>query len=171
MRLAPGIIAAILALSLDNGFVRAQTDDRWLYDLHMFDTQTGWAEGAKGRGGVFPMGAEPSIVRTSDGGVHWKDVTPQAPPAQQIGYNAFAIHPLTALRAWIRTTGGSQTADPGKPDSDVLFHTLNGGETWSNATIPWNSVPISPGSFGWFIDFINARTSRAKWAQIGRAHV
>jgi photosystem II stability/assembly factor-like uncharacterized protein len=157
MRVVTGIIAAILTLSLGKGFVRAQTSDRWLYDLHMFDTQTGWAEGAKGRGGVFPMGAEPSIVRTSDGGVHWKDVTPQAPPGQQIGYNAFEIHPLTALRAWIRTSGGSQTADPGKPDSDVLFHTLNGGETWSSATIPWNSVPISPGSFGWFIDFINPR--------------
>ncbi len=157
MRVVPGIIAAILVLSLGNGFVRAQSSDRWLYFLHMFDTQTGWAEGAEGRGGVFPMGAEASIVRTSDGGVHWKDVTPQAPPGQQIGHNGFEIHALTALHAWSRTPGGSQTADPSKPDGYVLFHTVNGGETWNSATIPWKSVPISPGWLGWFIAFINPR--------------
>ena len=76
MRLAIAIVLAILAINLSDGSVLAQTSDEpsWLLSLHMFDAQTGWAVSAQGWGGAFSRGAVGSIVRTTDGGLHWKVV-------------------------------------------------------------------------------------------------
>jgi photosystem II stability/assembly factor-like uncharacterized protein len=141
MKAALAIVTAILALNLANGFVLAQTVDEWFGSIKMFNAQTGWATSAKDR---FGPG---SVVRTTDGGLHWKDVTPHIPP--EFG-PYFEVHWLASLNAWMRTSGGSDSA---------LFHTVNGGQTWKSATIPWKSVPVSPGwsGFWWLIDFINAR--------------
>src|SRR5207247_11400163 len=78
------IVMAILVLHLGNGSLLAQTgvEWRWLRSLHMFDAQTGWAVSTEGGGGAFSRGAVGSVVRTTDGGFYWRDVTPHAPPGQ-----------------------------------------------------------------------------------------
>src|SRR5713226_5867019 len=53
--------------------------------IHMIDTTTGWALTDK------------AVLRTSDGGTHWQDVTPTKYPAQPEAAGTF----LTASTVWV----------------------------------------------------------------------
>jgi len=116
MRLAIAIVLAILAINLSDGSVLAQTSDEpsWLLSLHMFDAQTGWAVSAQGWGGAFSRGAVGSIVRTTDGGLHWKVVA-----------DAGEVRAITPLSAWLPGPG---------------LHTIDGGQTWRRVTISVDGV-------------------------------
>ncbi len=159
MRSALVIVTAILALNLTNGFVLAQIVDewRWLGSLHMFDAQTGWALSTEGGSGAFSKGAVGSVVRTTDGGVHWKDVTPHTPPGQRFPQGVGDIHPLTHLNAWVLAGLVPLTWDGSQKQNPVVFHTVDGGQTWRSV------LPASiPGSF---MDFINSSDG---WALSGK---
>ena len=80
-----------------------------LESIRMVDALTGWA---------VTHGYDASLLlRTTDGGVHWKDVTPLSAAGQKI--NVRAVYALTSLIAW----AGS-------------FHTVDGGETWRPVVLP-----------------------------------
>ncbi len=149
MQTALAVVTAILALSLGHGSVLAQTVDewRWLSSLHMFDERTGWAVSAEGYSGNFAKGAIGSVVRTTDGGLHWKDVTPHAPPGQHLVQGVGFVHALTPLRAWAVGTMDVLAPDGRQILTPVVFHTSDGGQTWTSATT----------SVGWTMDFVNAR--------------
>src|SRR5437879_6798744 len=54
-----------------------------LSSIHMLDPRAGWAVTAKG-----------NVIRTADGGVHWKNVTPHYPAAagrQQVVADFFTV--------------------------------------------------------------------------------
>src|SRR5205807_1592793 len=80
--------------------------------LHMIDTTAGWALSGK------------AMLRTTDGGDQWKDVSiPGHPLAPGSAADFF-----TASMAWISIPQADQT-------TSLLFHTSDGGQTWQQSTI------------------------------------
>jgi photosystem II stability/assembly factor-like uncharacterized protein len=80
--------------------------------LHMIDATTGWALARK------------AVLRTIDGGNHWRDVTPPGHPLAPESAADF----FTASMAWITIPQAGQT-------TSQLFHTGDGGQTWQQSTI------------------------------------
>ncbi len=149
LQTALALIAAILVLSLSNGSVLAQTVDqwRWLFSLHMLDERTGWAVGAEGGSGAWSKGAVGSVMRTTDGGLHWKDVTPHTPPGQHFVQGVGFVRAFSPLSASATAFLDLPTPDGRNSSTPVIFHTADGGQTWTSATT----------SVGWLMDFINPR--------------
>jgi photosystem II stability/assembly factor-like uncharacterized protein len=94
--------------------------------LRMFDSFNGWAMG------------NGSILRTTDGGVTWYNVT--MPGISSIGGAFFQ----TSTRAWII----AKVPDIPDVSGNTLFHTIDGGRTWTSVN---NNLPFSGG----FVQFIN----------------
>src|ERR1700680_45390 len=78
-----------------------------LQSIHMIDETTGWAM------------TQNAVLRTTDGGVHWKDVTPADRPLIS-GINA---HFLTVSNAWV-------SMSPTASSTTLVFHTSDGGQSW-----------------------------------------
>ncbi len=104
--------------------------------IHMLDAETGWAMTGKDR-----------IVRTTDGGVHWKNVTPNYPATanQQSVVAAF----LTASSAWVAVSSADAT-------TTAIFRTTNAGQTWQETTIQTNIGIVAQINFvtsqdGWLL--------------------
>lgn len=150
------VVIGTMAFSLAHGGLLAQTSvqepsqDNWLRSIRMFDTQNGWAESYQGYGGVSAKGAERSVVHTTDGGIHWKDVTPLRP----IWWTGW----ISPLSAWVTATRDPPPSEKTPNRVIVLFHTMDGGQTWKSVTVPFVGI----------IDFINARDG---WLRVGRGDV
>ncbi len=83
-----------------------------LISLHMINLTTGWALG------------EHAILRTSDGGLQWKDVTPAHTVLTRESMAAF----LTASLAWVATPQANGT-------TTQVLRTTDGGQTWQQSTV------------------------------------
>src|SRR5258708_1330308 len=83
-----------------------------LISLQMIDLTTGWAL------------SEHAVLRTTDGGLQWKNVTP---PNTRLTRESSADF-LTASLAWVTTpqTNGTTTQ---------ILRTTDGGQTWQQSTI------------------------------------
>jgi photosystem II stability/assembly factor-like uncharacterized protein len=79
--------------------------------LHMIDATTGWAIAGK------------AVLRTADGGNHWRDVTPAGHALVSGSMAEF----LTASLAWIAIPQAGATTE--------LFHTSDGGQSWQQSTV------------------------------------
>ncbi len=99
--------------------------------LHMIDATTGWAATQK------------AVLRTTDGGAHWTDVTPPG----------FAFVPgstsdfLTASLAWIALPQAGQT-------TTAILRTTDGGAHWQQATIqaPFvKQIMFIDAQYGWLL--------------------
>lgn len=102
---------------------RRNIHSTFLTSMHMFDTRQGWA-----------LGIDPStllissILRTSDGGQSWQDVTP--PDYALHGPLADFVSPLVA---WIVIPQADTT-------TTQIIRTSDGGATWQGYTIRANSI-------------------------------
>ncbi len=109
-----------------------------LSSIHMVDTQTGWAVTGKGR-----------IVRTTDGGIHWKDVTPTYPSKRS--RQKVVADFLKFSNAWVAV---SDTAADGAT-TVVAFRTSDGGRTWQETTIqqisPIFQITFVDAQHGWML--------------------
>jgi photosystem II stability/assembly factor-like uncharacterized protein len=84
--------------------------------MRMFNRNTGWAAGS----------GTNKILRTSDGGTHWDDVTPQAARA-----GTWTTFFLDGNHAWL---GSSIQPGSGSPDFSVaIYRTDDGGRNWQPA--------------------------------------
>jgi len=83
--------------------------------IRMVDTQHGWALTAS------------SILKTTDGGLHWKDVTPANAGLNQDARGQF----LTTQAAWIAIGPANQQEGPGI----AVVHTMDGGASWQRSLI------------------------------------
>ena len=84
--------------------------------MHMINSSTGWAAGS----------GTDRILRTTDGGAHWIDVTPQAAKA-----GAWITYFLDANHAWL-----ASSVQPGSTSTDfsvTIYRTADGGRTWVQA--------------------------------------
>jgi photosystem II stability/assembly factor-like uncharacterized protein len=109
-----------------------------LSSIHMFDAQKGWAVTGKGR-----------IVQTTDGGVHWKDVTPRYPSSGS--RQKVVADFLKFSSAWVAV---SDTAADGTT-TVVVFRTSDGGRTWQDTTIQQTSsisqITFVDAQHGWML--------------------
>jgi photosystem II stability/assembly factor-like uncharacterized protein len=120
--------------------------------IHMLNAQTGWAVTDTNR-----------ILRTSDGGVHWKNVTPNFPSSTTRQRIVAAF--LTASSAWIAVSGigiagqGEDRArvQPSSARVDigsatvVIFRTIDAGQTWQQATLQTRGGIVTQ------VNFVTAR--------------
>ncbi|HEU5199631.1 MAG TPA: YCF48-related protein [Ktedonobacterales bacterium] len=91
--------------------------------LHMLDPQTGWAQ------------VNGQVWRTTDGGLHWRNVTPQA-TASATPPQVFDGDFLTASLAWVAFwPAGASIAE--------IEETTNGGQTWQVNTLQIERGAIS----------------------------
>ncbi len=130
------IVMATVTLNLGYDSVLAQTqpnDVPPLESIHMLDALTGWAVTARSQSST--------LLRTTDGGAHWVVVGPLDSSGQEIA--VYQVSVLTALIAWAVPAGTIPAT------TTQIFHTIDGGRTWSHVTIPARS--------GYSIHFINAR--------------
>lgn len=104
--------------------------------LWMSNATTGWASTTTHR-----------ILRTSDGGNHWQDVTP-AYPAGTLTEIPPAFASLNGSVAWVAVSGKQQ---PNYTIPSVVFRTSNGGHTWQETTLPSGSLGVSQ------VQFVNAQ--------------
>lgn len=147
MRAALAIAMATLTLTLGvasrptNGQMRTD-DPPALETIRMVDRQTGWA--------VTELRHVGRLLRTTDGGIHWRDVTPLRPSGHKIG--VWRITVLSSLIAWVVT---SDTKGTGAE----IFRTVDGGRTWRSAVTPSaKSISFINPHEGWLI------ASLAAWA-------
>jgi photosystem II stability/assembly factor-like uncharacterized protein len=81
--------------------------------MHMINASTGWAAGS----------GTDRILRTTDGGDHWNDVTPK-----NARLGNWATFFLDANNAWL-----ASSLQPGSPTNDFgveIYRTSDGGTTW-----------------------------------------
>jgi photosystem II stability/assembly factor-like uncharacterized protein len=106
-------VSSTTAASVSSAVVGAITS------LHMFDAMTGWAA------------TTDQLLRTTDGALHWRDVTPPAPSgSSQSHIEAFS---LSADDTWV--VRGVTADGPGASQSAVS-HTTDGGQKWRTITLP-----------------------------------
>ena len=86
-----------------------------LKSIRMVDAQNGWALTAQ------------SILKTSDGGVHWKDVTPTNAALNSFARGNF----FNEQYAWIAIPPPQQTEGPGI----FILRTTDGGDSWQSSKI------------------------------------
>jgi len=109
-----------------------------IISLHMLSELDGWAI------------SENVILRTTDGGSTWYNLSPQG--VTEFGYgiaNSF----LNASQAWVLTTDAADLAGSGR-----LYRTRDGGLTWTVYTVPFGSGDLTfvGDSTGWMMAFLGA---------------
>ncbi len=89
-------------------------------EIHMNDLSNGW--GLRGS----------RVLRTRDGGKHWRDISPQAANPEQELIPAYFLNVLTA---WVIYP--SADASQG-----TLYHTTDAGLNWRSAPVPFGSAVL-----------------------------
>ncbi len=106
--------------------------------IHMLDATTGWAL------------TDHAVLRTTDGGTYWQDVTP--PHATPASINGAALAVLDASTAWVATVRPAGT-------TLLVFRTSDAGQTWQQTIVKANG-----NTAGAQITFINAKDG---WMLVG----
>ncbi len=142
MRAAVAVVMATLVLGLASSqpmLAQVRAEVPALESIRMIDALTGWAVT---RDQNRPSGeAANALVRTTDGGRHWRDVTP---PFGLFYLNATNVAVLTARFAWV----GS-------------FRTVDAGRTWKSvqASIDIRSINFINIHDGWLLSFRGANNA------------
>ena len=116
------IVVLVRALQSSSSALGRARQVEALSSIHMLGTQAGWAITERGH-----------IIRTADGGGHWKNVTPNYPSTS--GQQRVVADFLTIFTAWVTV---SQIAADGTT-LVVVFRTTDGGQTWQDTTIQQTS--------------------------------
>jgi photosystem II stability/assembly factor-like uncharacterized protein len=121
-----------------------------LISLHMIDLTTGWAL------------SEHAILRTTDGGLQWKNVTP---PHTVLTRESIAEF-LTASLTWVATPQTNGT-------TAQVWRTIDGGQTWQQSTVQSplfvKQITFIDAQHGWILSGKkNAAVAAAEIAQILR---
>ncbi|MDQ2906717.1 MAG: YCF48-related protein [Chloroflexota bacterium] len=115
--------------------------------LYMVDQQVGWAVGV----GPTSDNNYGSVLRTSDGGKHWKDVTPPGLPGHGVDY----LYILDAQTVWLPVW---QSGPVGQMATiKWLYRTFDAGASWQHFAWPGkgdnaNSMTFIDRNHGWVVD-------------------
>ncbi|MFZ5597583.1 MAG: WD40/YVTN/BNR-like repeat-containing protein [Bacillota bacterium] len=113
-----------------------------LKSIQMVDENTGWAMDGR------------SLLRTSDGGRNWADVTP---PGAGKAVRGLELEFLDASTAWVAVSSDS------KPQL-TIFRTADSGRNWSGTVVEKKS---GGNLYGAYLDFIDAKHG---WLMIEPEH-
>lgn len=127
--------------------------------LWMSDATTGWARTTTQR-----------ILRTTDGGKTWQDITPSY-PAGSTSEVPPAFTSLSGNLAWVATLGKQQ---PDGTMPNVVFRTSDGGRTWQQATLPTSMLGVSQVQFvnaqdGWVLASLGGGTAGSEAVNLFRS--
>jgi photosystem II stability/assembly factor-like uncharacterized protein len=144
-------VAALMALAIGVGIARQQSHERTpvntvspspapsvtptaasgltpqFQSIHMVSEQSGWATSDRG------------VLRTTDGGLQWRNVTPTSAPRQSVG-QAYVF--LDAQRAWLALSVMQGTSST---DIVEVARTSDGGNTWQRSKpihLRWAGYPF-----------------------------
>lgn len=138
-----------------------------IHSLRMFDATTGWAA------------TSDRLLRTTDGGIHWRDVTPAPPSGQSLP--SLAMFPRASDDAWVVRALGA--GGPGASQSAVS-HTTDGGRTWRTITLPVfavTQITFADAMHGWMladvdtadgeqgVDIFRTTDGGQSWARVASA--
>ncbi len=115
--------------------VSPQTTKLPIIALHMIDASTGWAFTHPN---LYAVGGY--ILRTTDGGLHWKNVSPPYSSGQQYDDGETTVF-LSPSIAWVVTA------------RHRVYHTTDGGQTWQERQL---SPPADSNATA-YVTFINAQ--------------
>jgi len=146
----------------------ASGSDVTLTQVRMFSMTEGWGVGRNTA--LDP--ADEHVLRTTDGGATWRDVT----PAQARGAGSTADGPslqaepffLDAARAWV----GFWPQPGSGVNANKIWYTVDGGQTWATlTTVTW--VGAQPefvsASAGWAVAF-SGQAPNVKYALVASAN-
>ncbi len=144
-------------------------------EIYMADMSRGWAIGGR-------EGRPDRILRTSDGGEHWQDVTPPEPAIVEFAATAGGFF-LNAEYAWAVYDTGYAPAHP-----LAVWRTSDGGTSWSaGAPLPrsgdeeymspsevefidemqgWLLVDVGAGAGHAYIDLFRTSDGGATWGRV-----
>ncbi|HEY4383833.1 MAG TPA: hypothetical protein VGN34_05060, partial [Ktedonobacteraceae bacterium] len=152
--LLTGSLVALLMLVRHNGSTGGNVQQSYstsLQGIHMIDDQNGWAFSSA------------TILRTSDGGIHWSDVTPRQMlpfPTDKNDNSNQSGTPLFmgASTVWIPVTIFSKVNANGYAPTATSFvlHTNDGGQTWQQTTLQTDGyaakkITFSDTQHGWLL--------------------
>src|SRR3989442_5093391 len=140
MRIALAIAMATLTLGLASQPMRGQTpvgDTSVLLTIRMVDTQTGWARW------VDKLSDATMLLRTTDGGTHWKDVTPLSSSGRKVYVARITV--LSPLIAWVVPAY-----------IKGLFRTTDGGRSWRSIGVGGGDISFINPREGWRMISLNA---------------
>ena len=142
----PGSSASTPSATSISSTVLSQTSDVPLIAIRMLDQTHGWAL------------TQHAVLKTDDGGLHWRDVSPSPNPLATIeAQNQVSPAFHDATHAWIvipPLASGSAGSN-----AIVIMRTTDGGASWSTATV------TDPGAVGTFPpNFINVSEG---WLEVG----
>ncbi|WP_157061970.1 hypothetical protein [Alicyclobacillus ferrooxydans] len=103
------------------------TKNNWI-NIHMINTDVGW--------GVVYSTKGATVVRTTDGGKSWFNVSPNGTSADTPNGVDF----INEDTAWITIQPVSQSTNTFQTYL-MLYHTNNGGQTWSSMRVSGNDQP------------------------------
>lgn len=108
-----------------------------LNSIQMMNPTTGWGTDRATR----------NVLRTTDGGSQWRNVSPPDLMVSDIAVSYF----LDADQAWLATAKPMPSLRPPTPTSVIVSRTLDGGKTWSTGS----RFIIPAGAPAW-LDFVDA---------------
>jgi len=112
------------------------TETQQVLSMHLLTPNTGWVAGQK------------NLLRTSDAGQHWTDITP---PVKALG-NIDSVFFLNDLQGWVvNSTTGAVRRDSA---AFIVSSTSDGGQTWASRPL---TAPRVEGSTPISIDFADAQ--------------
>ncbi len=121
-------------------YTQVSLPSSFLYSVKAVNNNIAWSAG-----GRLPAPYRPLVVRTTDGGTTWADVTGNLPTPGPgptgIWWDRLSITAVDADRAWLANWDGR------------IYATTNGGSSWSQQTYPGNQSLSMDGI--WFFDASN----------------
>jgi photosystem II stability/assembly factor-like uncharacterized protein len=115
--------------------------------LQMINATTGWVQSWYTDGGVIHN----DILRTVDGGAHWKVMLSCLPTSSDGGKAADFVTCLNDFR----TSTIATVLEPLKNNQSRIYHTSDGGQTWQSSVLNARALFSSPvfvdGQHGWFL--------------------
>ena len=123
---------AYLFASLPVWLNQASATSNALFSVKAVNDRVAWAAGTADP----TAGNGPDVIRTTDGGQSWTDVT-----ATLTGAGLFCITAVDENHAWVGTSAG------------LIYATTNGGASWAQQTYPGTQSPFIDGI--WFFDANN----------------
>jgi photosystem II stability/assembly factor-like uncharacterized protein len=103
----------------------------WFQSLDMASAKAGWAIAWSGNpGSTTSVRVYERLLRTSDGGRNWTDVTPAGAGELLHSLNSYPVlHVISADSAWLAVTRNNSSSESGAGSTRV-FETGDAGRTW-----------------------------------------